>query len=1080
MESNNFSPSINIIRDQEKELTYHVTPNSLRIANSIASQYKSTGHCFNLIGSYGTGKSSFLLALERDLKGEKSYFFNTTNVLDESLTSYYFINIIGGYQSLKTALDNELEIDSTKEPDNTIEQFHLFIKEKNKKGQIVVLVIDEYGKFLEYACNNNTDENIYFIQQVAECVNSNDLDCLMITSMHQNFNQYGAKLSGTSQNEWQKVNGRFIDITFNEPIEQLIYLSSQQVRLLQNSDNSIEKTEKANQVSIDSNLFLNKGTLDIETGRSLYPLDFASTYVLAKALQVYGQNERSLFTFLNKAEEGSLIEYIEKDKRYTLASLYNSLFDQYYSFIISGNNPYKSSWDSIRNALERIQNTGYSNELLLSEIVKTIGLLNIFASAGSRINSPFLTKYIDGYSSNEIMDAINFLEGNNIIRFRELTQKYILFGGTDLDFESELKKAKRKIDTNIQVANHIKSLYSFPYVYAKAISYQQGTPRIFGYDISDEPIDHFDQPQIDGLINLIFCKPKEVATTTLKCKTKKGLPILYGVFTKTKEIKNVIENIEKCRVVKEEHHEDRAAVKELDLMITTYEQELQKLVLENLGSKDSGIKWFVNGKEHKIETSRELNHTLSRICEKAYTETPHFVNELINKHKISTAISTARRYYLNALLKNLNQEDIGFAKDKFPAEKTIYMSLLKNSGIHRYAKDQWIVGKPKQDSNLYRLWCKTEEILDSTKDEKINLSIFYDELSKAPYKLKEGFLNFWIPTFLVLKQDDFALFNDKGYIPFITIEVLDLIHKKPSQFDVKAFSSNGIKLDLLNTYRDLIQKETKGEAKRGVYIDTIRPLIKFCRELPTFTQRSKRMSPSAIGFRNAILNAEDPETAFFEQIPSALGYSGLDLRSENVDLKDYLQQLKDAIRELRECESEMISEVEALLLKTMGFKKGEKFTVYKEQIDQRFSTLDRDLLLPHIKRLVNRLTAPVPKKTDWIKGLFSAVIVKGIDQMRDNDIALFINNFKKSYKDLERLVDIHKLNDTRKDKVVMIDIINQDGEAKKEHIAVSDFDTKKYESFDLALTNLFSEENKTEIDKQIMKQFLVRKLQEIL
>lgn len=1077
MESNNFSPSVNIIRDQEKNLVYHVTPNSLRIAKSIVSQYNNTGHCFNLIGSYGTGKSSFLLALEKNLKNQESYFFDNTNIFSEDTNEYQFINIIGGYYSFKDAIAKQLSLDSeTNSSDEIISAFENYTRELASRNIFLVVVVDEYGKFLEYACNNNTEENIYFIQQLAECINSDDIKALMITSMHQNFNQYGAKLKDVEKNEWLKVNGRFIDLTFNEPIEQLVYLSALQVKQMQQKRNSTKSTIQANSISLEAGIFINKGTFDLSLGESLYPLDFASSYILTKALQIYGQNERSLFTFLNQKDYGSLYEYIQENKRYTISSLYDFLYNQYYGFIVSSSNPFKSGWDSIRIALERIENIFDDDTTLLNDIVKTIGLLNIFAASGAVIDHEFLKNYIDNKSITRIKESLKCLKDQKIIRFREYAKKYILFEGTDVDFEAELEAAKSEIDKDINVASHIDNLYTFPYLYAKAVSYRKGTPRIFKYEISEFPIEETPNGELDGYVNLIFCKKSEVNQISLHCKTLSGSPILYGIFTKTGEIKNTIINIEKCRVVKGKFQDDRVAVKELNTMISSYEQLLQKQVLESLGDKDAGIKWFVNGKKRSIESTRQLNAILSEICDKIYTETPVFINELINKHKISTAISTARKNYLKALLENVDKEDLGFAKEKFPAEKTIYLSLLKNSGIHKPLNNEhWGITAPEQSSNLYSLWIKSEEILDKAKEEKLNLQLFYNELSAAPYKLKEGFLNFWIQTYLILKQDDFALFNDKGYIPFITIEVLDLIHKKPSLFSFKTFSTDGIKLDLLNTYRDLVQKETKDKGNRAIYIDTIRPLFKFYRNLPSFTKHSKRMSPQAIGFRDAISKAEDPETAFFVNIPNALGYSGLDLRSENVDLNDYLNQLRRAIRELRECEADMIQEVESHILKCLGLKKEEKYSEYKAKIDARFSELNRDLLLPHLKRLVNRLTAPVAKKGDWIKGLFTAVIAKGVEQMKDNDVSLFVNNFKKSYKDLERLVDIHKMNQTSQEEVFMIDILDNKGETKKEHIYMNELNKEEYNKFNDFLNEMFKKQSENE-----MKQFLVRKLQEIL
>ena len=58
----NFSPSINIVSDSESEYLYIPTKNSIEAYNTIASNFKSGIHSYNIIGSYGTGKSAFLLA----------------------------------------------------------------------------------------------------------------------------------------------------------------------------------------------------------------------------------------------------------------------------------------------------------------------------------------------------------------------------------------------------------------------------------------------------------------------------------------------------------------------------------------------------------------------------------------------------------------------------------------------------------------------------------------------------------------------------------------------------------------------------------------------------------------------------------------------------------------------------------------------------------------------------------------------------------------------------------------------------------------------------------------------------------
>ena len=100
-------------------------------------------------------------------------------------------------------------------------------KAKLKIGQLIV--VDEFGKFLEYAAKESPEEELYFIQQLAEFANSPDLPILFITTLHQPFEDYALTLIKTQKKEWDKVKGRLIEISFNEPVEQLLFLASERI-----------------------------------------------------------------------------------------------------------------------------------------------------------------------------------------------------------------------------------------------------------------------------------------------------------------------------------------------------------------------------------------------------------------------------------------------------------------------------------------------------------------------------------------------------------------------------------------------------------------------------------------------------------------------------------------------------------------------------------------------------------------------------------------------------------------------------------------------------------------------------------
>ena len=90
--------SINIIRDQDKSIEYIPTENSKRIANFILNEFRKGVHSFSIIGSYGTGKSSFLWAFNRSISNS-----NTNNFFDfnsNDIRKCEFINVVGEYNSL--------------------------------------------------------------------------------------------------------------------------------------------------------------------------------------------------------------------------------------------------------------------------------------------------------------------------------------------------------------------------------------------------------------------------------------------------------------------------------------------------------------------------------------------------------------------------------------------------------------------------------------------------------------------------------------------------------------------------------------------------------------------------------------------------------------------------------------------------------------------------------------------------------------------------------------------------------------------------------------------------------------------
>jgi Cdc6-like AAA superfamily ATPase len=220
-----FTTSTNIIRDSSRKLNYIPTPNATKVVNQISNDFKRGLRSFNIIGSYGTGKSSFLWALQQSLNNKKKFF--DLNLLQSPKVEV--INFIGEYKSITTAFADYFDVNLSKQPNEAIfsEIFNSYHK-LGKKNPLLLLVIDEFGKFLEFAADNTPEKELYFIQQLSEFANNPDHNIIFITTVHQNFDAYAFKLNNSQKQEWSKVKGRFKEITFNEPVEQLLYLRASQ------------------------------------------------------------------------------------------------------------------------------------------------------------------------------------------------------------------------------------------------------------------------------------------------------------------------------------------------------------------------------------------------------------------------------------------------------------------------------------------------------------------------------------------------------------------------------------------------------------------------------------------------------------------------------------------------------------------------------------------------------------------------------------------------------------------------------------------------------------------------------------
>ncbi|MDE7160773.1 MAG: hypothetical protein K2O24_08040 [Muribaculaceae bacterium] len=987
-----YIPSVNIELNTASDFRYIVTENAKIVAGSIVNSFNAGHHSFSIIGTYGTGKSSFILALEDDLANGTNMLINK-GVLDP-VKSFEFLNIVGDYAPLGRLIANKL-VTSDENPINALSTYYQSIRKQNK---FLVIVVDEFGKILEHAANNDPEKELYFIQKLAEFVNVPSRSIILLTTLHQNFGSYAAGLTDLQRNEWNKVKGRFQEIVFVEPVEQLLSLTAKRL----GAHRQLSKAEEES-----SGILYDLGVrgkivsrnLSYTTAKSLYPLDPISAVCLTLAIQKYGQNERSLFSFLSAKGRGSINDFkATPSTTYNVAKVYDYLTYHFYSSITETNAD-SMGWRSLAVAIERIEGSNLDKEIIRDclKVIKTIGMINMFFN-GIVLDDDFLITYGENaLGLTTAQGLIKTLVSHQIVRFAKYKSQYILFEGTNIDMDEELYKAASIVPAPTLSVADIAPYVNQMAAIATASYYRTGTPRYFEYRIANEPSIIAPSGDIDGFIHLVFpLSDIESEVIAVSASGRAGASV-YGYFKNTGDVVKHLYEIKKLQyVIDNIAFDDRVAKSELENQKNYETQKLNDALNTSLTSGSDDIVWYYNGTPQSIKSVRDFNKLLSRVCDEVYHKTPIIRNELFNRQKLSSAISLARVNLLDAMLEHSDVANFGI--ESFPPEKTIYFTLFRDSGIHHQDEcGNWVLGSPTTQV-LKTVWDESVKFVNSSVDKPKKLTELTEILKSPPYKLKQGVIDFWIPIFLYINQQDFALYNNGTFVLSINKEVFELLQKRLNDFSIKAFKVSGVKLEFFKRYRQFLRKDDTVGVSVDSLIETVKPFFHFYRGLNNYAKITRKFdSAYTAKFRDVLSNAQDPAKTFFEDLPVALGYRDLD---SDEFVQQYLDLIRGAVRELNTCYDNLIDRVEERIVEHLGLPSD--YVEYKDMLEERYKTINTRILTPRTRSFLDRILAPSKSKREFIEKLAIVINDRRLDETKDSDEAMLIHQMLHILSELER------------------------------------------------------------------------------
>lgn len=1020
--SSRFSRSANVERDRGGSAIegYVPTGRAVDVITRVAAGLTdaSAGRTFSITGPHGGGKSSLIVFLDSLLASASSPEFKVAHSVLHAIDPTVDDRLRLGLKSVKagrkgfirafataanepvaTTIARAVHAGATRELGESQDvvpavdttgappepgAVRMAVQRLAKKHP-VLLVIDEFGKNLEYFSRSGSQGDPFLLQELAELTQGEDaLPLVIITLQHLSFDEYVQGTSTSRRREWAKVQGRFQDIPYVETAAQSRRLIASALQ----QDASLLAAGR-DWISSIRPVLEQQGLRDIaEDAPAAVPLHPLVLAVLPDLCSRYGQNERTLFSFLTGPEPAALPQILRK--RYWrpgdkvplvgLDALYDYFLESSSSMI--GVADGASRWIEIET---RIRDT-YGLPADELKVLKAVGVINLVSSGGRiRASKELLNLAFAHESTVEHVDELlDSLVARGLITFRAFSDEYRIWQGSDYNLRRVVDNARNDL-ANAHLLDLLTRSFSLDPLVAGRHSQTTGVLRVFGRQFatmsSGEANDP--DPSWDGVIRYLTDRGGD---TTALAGLSDGRPVIYVL---PQDISSVRDAAIEAAALKsaldsaESEGADWVARRELTERLASSQQHLHNVVS---AAWDVRAKWILVGaQESDLDPTQGMSALLSEVADEAYPHTPYVANEMIARRELTSQGAKARRFLIDALLANEDHEAFGI--DGYGPDRAMYEAIFRRTGLHRRdASGRWSLHNPT-DATWRPVWVQINSDFDGATDTRKNLVEIAQKLGLPPIGLKAGLIPLLLIAGLVLRRDEIALYEHGSLVLEIDDAVAERLAKNVGHFTIRnTMTRSGKRADVINSLVSRLGiKHAAGTAP--TFLNVATALYRELRLLPPYAQRTRQgLTPEAIAVRDAFHQAAEPDVLLFETLPEILGFAPFTGRGKvsTRDADGYAEALAAAIRELRRQYDDLLLMVQEHLAAATAA--GGTLSELKSVLEADATRLAGHVLEPRLKAFVGALMRPLNDQA-WLENVAMVVSEGQAPRVWTDDIA---------------------------------------------------------------------------------------------
>lgn len=856
-----------------------------------------------------------------------------------------------------------------------VSQIQYVLKELKKKNLGLFIVYDEFGRFLQNIPLNQIYQTMQDIQDLAELADHSVDNFHIMYITHKNLRHYFLKYSEDYRNEFQRIEKRYTIYHVENDRATYVRLIQSVIRELYGEKQIPEHKE------IDYIRYLRKfpifpelNQVEIEklVVRGSYPLHPVSLALLPSLSSLFGQNERTLFTFLESYQTGGLMYFVSRNGEvYTASNLFDYFFPDLEEIEL------QDSFKDLKiyqKLLKKIPDL--SNEYL--DIVKFITLWNITGLQSKyRLTSDLIAFALDR-DEKEVETALNKLVKMKAIRFNSILGYWELFEGSGFDIEEMIREKSQGFHLSREKRLHVfeehlvKRFYlANEYNDLKSMTRFASVHLVFSSDILNGNIHQLTQQKhADSFVYLVLLESlserQKIISTLLDYKD------LYNFYCvpnfEYTQVNKYVESYEIVNTLLKDGEllkKDPELKKELVLKKEELSFNIRKF-LSRYTNFHEELTWVVSGKLQNIKNEFVLEKLLSDMMFQLYPHTPEVRNDSYNRRVVNRVQLKAGYSVVDHIIKYYDKPHFNITGNG--PDYLIYATVFKNNQLDIRNLDQIL----SEDFRLMR-----EKLMNTLeKNSYGSLRDFVDIFRNPPFGVREPLIPIYLVSLLRDKWDNLSFYRSDMYVADINGEKLFKMIEEADQYSYVYHEFGKEYEELFKTLETLFGKYVTEELiQMPRHLKAANASLRWLRSLPRFSQISSKMEPDLIKLKEKIRQMEVNPNQSLESLVKIYSNNLELLRQHVISLEKFCENQKEYLKDE--------------VLKILNVSSYEELIQWANRQDPVF-------------KKQNRLVAAILESTleNWFDLLVDRLIGVTFEIWSDNTVEMFFTQIKHEYDQL--------------------------------------------------------------------------------